>query len=186
MTHSSPIRTTRLELLAATLEHVRTEIEAPERLSSLLGATVSPDWPPGEYDADAMEFFRERLEQGGPAVVGWYGWYAIRREDGDVPATLVGAAGYLGPSDDQGRVEIGYSILPAWQAQGYATEITEALVSRALADIDVRVVLAHTQEHNHASIRVLQRCGFVLEGEGSEPGSLRFELARVHGDPRGL
>jgi [ribosomal protein S5]-alanine N-acetyltransferase len=175
MTHSSPIRTARLELVAATLEHVLTEIEAPERLSSLLGATVSPDWPPGEYDAAAMEFFRERLEQGGPAVVGWYGWYAIQRADGGLPAALVGAAGYLGPPDDQGRVEIGYSILPAWQAQGYATEITKALVDRALAT-GVRLVLSHTQANNHGSIKVLERCGFARTGEGSEPGSLRFEF----------
>jgi [ribosomal protein S5]-alanine N-acetyltransferase len=172
-----PIRTARLELVAATLEHVRTEIETPEHLSALLGAAVSPDWPPGEYDADAMGFFRERLEQGGPAVVGWYGWYAIQRADGGLPDALVGAAGYLGPPDEQGRVEIGYSILPAWQAQGYATEITHALVDRALADTAVRLVLAHTQADNHGSIKVLERCGFTRTGEGSEPGSLRFELA---------
>jgi ribosomal-protein-alanine N-acetyltransferase len=168
-------------LLAATLEHVRTEIEAPERLSALLGAAVSPDWPSGEYDADAMEFFRERLEEGGPAVVGWYGWYAIRKADGDVPATLVGSGGYLGPPDEQGRVEVGYSILPAWQAQGYATEITKALVDRALSDSDVRLVLAHTRADNLGSIRVLERCGFAMTGEGSEAGSLRFELAAKPG-----
>lgn len=174
--HSSPIRTDRLDLVAATLDHVRTEIEAPERLEALIGASVSPDWPPGEYDASAMEFFRDRLEQGGPDVVGWYGWYAIRRPDGDRPVTLIGAAGYLGPPDDQGRVEIGYSLLPAWRGQGYATEITQALASRALSNPGVRLIVAHTQAENHASARVLERCGFTPAGEGSEPGSLRFEL----------
>jgi RimJ/RimL family protein N-acetyltransferase len=109
--------------------------------------------------------------------VGWYGWYAIQSADDGLPAALVGAAGYLGPPDEQGQVEIGYSILPAWQAQGYATEITRALVDRALADADVRLVLAHTQADNHGSIKVLERCGFTRTGEGSEPGSLRFELA---------
>jgi RimJ/RimL family protein N-acetyltransferase len=176
--NSYPIQTARLELIAATLNHVRMELEAPERLATLLGATVPPDWPPGEYDASAMEFFRGRLEQGGPAVVGWYGWYAIRKADGERPATLVGSAGYLGPPDDQGQVEVGYSILPEWQAQGFATEITQALVAHAFAHPGVSMARAHTHADNHPSIRVLERCGFTLAGEGSEPGSLRFELPR--------
>ncbi len=164
-------------MVAATLDHVRTEIEAPDRLGALLGAVVSPDWPPGEYDASAMEFFRERLVEGGPAVVGWYGWYAIRNADKDQPAALVGAAGYLGPPDGQGDVEIGYSILPGFRAMGYATEITHALVSHASADPRVRRILAHTRSDNPGSIRVLERCGFRMTGDGSEPRSLRFELA---------
>src|SRR5262249_37537499 len=39
-----------------------------------------------------MEFFRERLAAD-PGSLGWYGWYALYREE----AVVVGAAGYLGP-----------------------------------------------------------------------------------------
>jgi hypothetical protein len=48
----------RLTLIASTLVHLRTELESPEQLASLLNAVVSPEWPTGEYDRDAMEFFR--------------------------------------------------------------------------------------------------------------------------------
>jgi len=170
------IQTGRLDLIAATLEHVQTELTAPDRLGSLLGAVVPEAWPAGEYDTAAMEFFRDRLEQGGPEVVGWYGWYAVRREEAGSPATLVGSGGYLGSPSPEGEVEIGYSLLPASRGHGYATEITEALVARALADPRVRRVIAHTQQDNQASIRVLERCGFSRAGEGEEPGSLRFTL----------
>lgn len=139
-------------------------------------------WPAGEYDAAAMEFFRDRLEQGGPEVVGWYGWYAVRREEAGSPATLVGSGGYLGPPSPEGEVEIGYSLLPASRGQGYATEITQALVARARADPRVRRVIAHTQQDNQASIRVLERCGFSRTGEGEEPGSLRFVFGRLSSD----
>lgn len=170
------IQTVRLDLIAATLEHVQTELTAPDRLGSLLGAVVPEGWPAGEYDTAAMEFFRGRLEQGGSEVVGWYGWYAVRREEAGSPATLVGSGGYLGSPSPEGEVEIGYSLLPASRGQGYATEITQALVDRALADPRVRRIIAHTQQDNQASIRVLERCGFSRTGAGEEPGSLRFTL----------
>lgn len=172
------LRTTRLDLIAATLEHVQTELAAPDQLGALLGVAVPADWPPGEYDTGAMEFFRDRLEHGGPSVVGWYGWYAIQRAEEGSPAALLGAAGYLGPPTSEGEVEIGYSLLPAWRGQGYATEITAALVDHAFADPRVQRVIAHTDAANQASMRVLERCGFLLIGEGGEPGSLRFEQAR--------
>jgi len=70
MTGSKPIKlsTNRLELIAATLDHICAELEAPERLPFLLDAEVEPGWPPGEYDRGAQEFFRDRLKEGGVAA----------------------------------------------------------------------------------------------------------------------
>jgi len=172
------MRTARLTLAAATPAHLRTELDAPERLASLLGAEVADDWPSGEYDRDAMEFFHERLREGGDAAAGWYGWYAIRHADGDGPRALVGAGGYLGPPDEDGIVEIGYSVLPEWQRRGYAGEIASALVARAFALAGVARVIAHTTLENAGSVTVLTRLGFVTAGPGPEPGIIRFELPR--------
>lgn len=169
------VGTRRLTLYAATLAHVRAELEHPDRLGLLLDAEVSPAWPPGEYDRDALEYFRARLEAGGADVVGWYGWYAVKEPDPEGPRTLVGAAGYLGPPDASGAVEIGYSVLPEWQRRGYATEIVEALVQRAFSQPGVRRVIAHTTLANVASATVLLRCGFRQVGAGTEPGGVRFE-----------
>jgi RimJ/RimL family protein N-acetyltransferase len=178
---SKPIRlhTERLMMIAATLEHVRVELETPERLSALLDAEVSPDWPTGEYDRDAMVYFRARFEEGGEAVEGWYGWYAVREADDEGPRALVGAGGYFGPPDPQGIVEIGYSILPEWQRRGYASEMVQALLARAFKFAQVKQVIAHTIETNTASIGVLLRCGFQAAGAGQESGTLRFACSRL-------
>lgn len=164
-----------LSLVAATLLHILTELETPDQLSVLLNATVSSAWPTGEYDRDAMEFFRTCFEQGGDAVIGWYGWYAIRDADGESPRTLIGAGGYFGPPDADGTVEIGYSILPEWQRRGYASAMVDALVEHARALHNVARAIAHTTPENAASVAVLRRCGFLAAGAGRESGTIRFE-----------
>lgn len=169
----------RLELVAATLAHVEAELEGADRLAALLGASVAPGWPPGEYDRGAQEYFRDRLAEGGPALVGWLAWYAVRRADGDAPAVLVGAGGYLGPPTPEGEVEIGYSVVAGERGRGYATELARSLVDRALAHAEVSRIAAHTDAGNVASIAVLERVGFRRAGPGAEPGSLRFVLDRA-------
>ena len=64
------LSTNRLELVSATFDHVCAELESAQRLASLLKAHVKPGWPPGEYDRDAQRFFRDRLKEGGAAVIG--------------------------------------------------------------------------------------------------------------------
>jgi RimJ/RimL family protein N-acetyltransferase len=167
------IRTARMTLVAATLEHVEAELAG--RLGGLLGLDVPPGWPPGEYDRDAQDFFRERLRDEGPAAVGWYGWYALLRGDGGAPDALVGAGGYLGPPDAEGTVEIGYSILPEWEGRGLASELAVALAERALAMPTVTRVIAHTDAENAGSRAVLERAGLRPAGDGPIPGSLRYE-----------
>ena len=179
MNNPTQLDTRRLLMIAATLEHVRTELESPEHLSILLDAQVSSAWPTGEYDTDAMEFFRARLEEGGKEVEGWYGWYAIRKADAQGPRALVGAGGYFGPPDSEGVVEIGYSVLPEWRRMGYASELVQVLLERAFSHAQVTKVIAHTTESNAASIGVLLRCGFLAADVGKEAGTLRFERCRT-------
>jgi RimJ/RimL family protein N-acetyltransferase len=90
----------------------------------------------------------------------------------------VGAAGYFGPPGNDGQVEVGYSVLPEWQRQGYATEMVELLVSHAFAFAKTREIVAHTAAENAASIGVLISTGFAQSGVVE--GNLRFELAREH------
>lgn len=176
------LRSDRLTLVASSLEHVRTELESPSQLATLLGAEVSTSWPTGEYDRDAMEFFCARLEEGGEEVEGWYGWYALSPADSGSSRTLVGAGGYFGPPDTEGTVEVGYSVLPEWQRRGYAGEMVRMLVEHAFTFPRVDRVIAHTTKANPASISVLLRCGFRAEGAGREVGTLRFEYSRTPRD----
>lgn len=179
MNNPTQLNTQRLLMIAATLEHFRTELESPNHLSILLDAQVSSAWPPGEYDRDAMEFFRARLEEGGTKVEGWSVWYAVRKADAQGPRALVGAGGYFGPPDSEGVVEIGYSVLPEWRRMGYASEMVQALLERAFSNAQVTKVIAHTTESNAASIGVLSHCGFLATGVGKEAGTLRFERCRT-------
>jgi len=171
----------RLTLVASTATHVRTELETPGQFADLLGAVVSPNWPSGEYDRDAMEFFLARFEEGGESAEGWYGWYALGPLDEPGPRSLLGAGGYFGPPDDDGSVEVGYSVLPEWQRRGYASEIVRLLVRHAFTFPRTRRIIAHTAENNLASIKVLLRSGFQRVGAGPEAGTLRFECPRAIG-----
>jgi len=171
-----PIRTERLDLVPATLAHLDAEMESPARLGRLLGAEIPASWPPGEYDRSAMEFFRDRLSESADAV-GWYGWYAVLRPLDGGGRMLIGAGGYFGPPGADGVVEVGYSIAPEFERRAFATEMVEALVSRALRVAGVVRVIAHTKAANTGSIRVLERCGFTPAGAGHEPGTVRYERA---------
>ncbi len=171
--------THRLDLIASTLDHLLAELESTERFAAVLGVEVGPGWPPGEYDRNAIEFFRDRLLEGGEEVVGWYGWYAVRRASVDLPAVLVAACGFFGPPEERGEVEIGYSVVASFRRQGYATEIVHALVDIAFSDPGVQRVVARTTQRNIASISTLKRAGFIQATAADGEGIIRFELARA-------
>ncbi|MEZ4300531.1 MAG: GNAT family N-acetyltransferase [Polyangiaceae bacterium] len=173
------IRTARLDLIAATAEHLRAE-DNPQLLGELLQAEVPEGWPPGSYDRDAIDFFLAKAIEGGEAVIGWYAWYAVRRPVAGERASLVAAVGYFGPPSGDGTVEIGYSVVPSARNQGYATEAAEALTRRALALPGVERVTAEAHDTNVSSIRALLRCGFRRTGPGREEGHSRYERRRFN------
>lgn len=183
MTKHHLLHTRRLEMLAATLEDIQAEISDRASLGPKLGAAVPDSWPPGEYDDDALRFFEEQLVAS-PKSSRWLSWYVMSVED-SCDRVLVGAAGYLGPPDDDGIVEIGYSLIPESRGKGYATEAVNALAANALADPDVQRIIAHIEAANHASAAVLRRCGFEAVGPGESPSSLRFERRRPSAGPSG-
>jgi ribosomal-protein-alanine N-acetyltransferase len=176
--NNASLRTARLDLVAATIDHLAAELEDPQRFANLIGAVVLPSWPPGEYDRHAITYFHDRLAETGAAAAGWYVWYAIRRTTADCPATLVAGGGYFGPPLPDGTVEIGYSVVPEWRRQGYATELVQALIQRAFEEPRVRRILAEAEVANIASIGVLGRCGFRRMGTGREPHYDRYQCER--------
>jgi uncharacterized damage-inducible protein DinB len=91
---------------------------------------------------------------------------------------VAGIVGFKGRPNAEGTVEIGYSVLAEYQRQGIASEAAAGLVEQAFRAGDVRRVIAETLPALTGSIRVLERNGFRLIGEGSEPGVIRFELTR--------
>lgn len=176
MSHQvSNIHTPHLVLIASTVDHLRIELDAPSHLGEALGAEVPSSWPPGLYDRDAMQFFLEQATLGGNEAIGWFGWYAIRPATENNAALLVASGGYCGPPSSDGTVEIGYSVVEEERRKGYATEIVNALVARALAVPQVTRVVAEVHEDNGASIAVLRRSGFVRIGPGRDDEHFRYE-----------
>lgn len=76
-------------------------------------------------------------------------------------------------------VEVGYSIMPDYQRLGFASEATAALIGWAFSHPEVQLVTAETLPTLVDSIRVLEKNGFHLLGEGSEKGVVRYGRKRV-------
>ncbi len=106
------------------------------------------------------------------------GWFSLR-PDPD------------GPPDE---VELGYRLRQAAWGKGYATEGSQALVAKAFAKLDVRVVWGETMAVNVASQKVMEKVGMtvaqeiptpedMLAVEGSERGGYRYEIVRDHWRP---
>ncbi|MDX3664389.1 GNAT family N-acetyltransferase [Streptomyces sp. ID05-26A] len=73
---------------------------------------------------------------------------------------VVGSLGLFWPPSN-GRVEIGYGVVPSRQGRGYASEATAALTAFALELNDVHTVHANVEPANPASARVLEKAGFT-------------------------
>ncbi|WP_073386320.1 GNAT family N-acetyltransferase [Jatrophihabitans endophyticus] len=77
----------------------------------------------------------------------------------------VGLAGFHGPPDERGMVEVGYRIDPAQRRRGYATQSLETLLAVARTHPDVHVVRATITPVNNASRSLVERYGFDEVGE---------------------
>jgi len=173
--HADPIATERLDLVPATPAGLRAALDSTTTLGAHLDAVVPAGWPPEYVDPLALQFTLDRLAQH-PQEDGWWMYFAVLRQA--QPRTLIGVAGYKGPPTPEATVEIGYGIVPEQRRRGFATEAARALIGHAFAIPTIDRVLAETLPELVPSIGVLHKCGFRLLGEGSEPGVIRFELAR--------
>lgn len=96
-----------------------------------------------------------------PECLGW-----ITRVVLDVGRrVVVGKAGFHGPPDADGMVEVGYSIDPVYRRQGYARAALEAMLDRAAHEPSVRTVRATISPDNLASRALVLQYGFVEVGE---------------------
>lgn len=77
----------------------------------------------------------------------------------------VGRAGYHGPPDADGMVEIGYAVDPAHRRRGYARAALEALLKRAREEPAVRTVRVTITPANTASSDLAAQYGFTAVGE---------------------
>ena len=177
----STLRTQRLVLLQATPDTLRAELVSRHALGEGLGADVPESWPPELYDADAIRWTLTWLGEH-PENANWSLYYIAEAPSRESSRPrLIGVAGYKGPPDESGVVEVGYGIVPERRRRGFASEAVRALVARAFGDARVKTVVAHTLPQLVASIGVLRTTGFSFDGPGNdphEPTAIRYVLPR--------
>jgi ribosomal-protein-alanine N-acetyltransferase len=96
-----------------------------------------------------------------PAAARWIARAVVSEPDGAV----VGAAGFHGPPDAAGMVEVSYAVATAHRRQGYATAMLAALLEWAAAEPEVRVVRASISPDNAGSLATIAGFGFSPAGE---------------------
>lgn len=175
------IETARLKLIPATVDLARAELNDHRALGLLLRASIPENWPPQTL-GDALPLFLRRLEAE-PDQVGWFGWYALSACDPTGLPVLVASGGFLGPPR-MGVAEIGYAVLPQFQGQGYATELVGGLIQWALGHLGVDRIAAETEWANPASVRVLNKAGFVRDGAAAASEGARFIYSRARSIPK--
>ena len=146
-------------------------LESDDALATVLGCDVVPGWA---SFTTALRSTRDALAAN-PAGSAWGARFFIA---GD-PPELIGWGGFKGPPRD-GIAELGYEIAEERRGRGLATAATRAMLAEAFADERVELVIAHTLAERNASTRVLEKAGFLYDGEAQEDGAVvwRFALAR--------
>jgi RimJ/RimL family protein N-acetyltransferase len=130
-------------------------------------------------DPDVMWFLtggeptpRERIENhiiprvlGFHARSGWQGYWAAEVKP---EREFIGWFHLL--PDEDGSVDLGYRLRKAAWNKGYATEASRALIRKCFTELGVDRMTAHTMTVNHASRRVMEKCGLALFDTHPSPG----------------
>ena len=122
------LETQRLKLLPFTLELKKVTLAERARLTEMLGVAIPDTWP-GADMLEALPFFIEAMEKDPLGLV--CDGIILHKAD----QIAIGGIGFHGPPDEAGRVEIGYNIIPAYQGQGYATEMARRAIDRAFQSV---------------------------------------------------
>ena len=111
-----------------------------------------------EEAADTVGFLMGVYENGdGPLV------YPVLLKDG----TYIGYVQAV-PFDD-GTWEVGYHIGAAFTKKGYATEAVKAFLPVIMPKLGLHRMKGICLADNKASVKVMERCGFIKEFEGVGP-----------------
>lgn len=111
-----------------------------------------------------------------PSAAPWTTRAAVSVPDG----VVIGDAGFHGPPDEAGMIEVGFTVVPTYRRQGYARAMLTALLARATAEPGVKTVRARVKSDNSASLATLAGFGFTPVGEqGNQHDGLVivFEIA---------
>jgi RimJ/RimL family protein N-acetyltransferase len=125
------------------------------------GAITGVRLPPFFLTQDWLWRYRRDQILREPASAPWL----VRAVVAEPAGIVVGHAGFHGPPDDAGMVEIGYTILPEHRRRGYGRAAVAALLAEAAASPEVRTVRASISPDNAASLALARSFGFAQVGD---------------------
>lgn len=166
-----PIKTKRMYLVPATVKLYLLELHDREGFASTLGAKVPETWPPDQMTPEVIEEFISRMKARDRKV--WSFYWLLCRQESEVPV-LVGNGGFLCHNNE--ILELGYSVLSEYQRKGYATEAVRSMLEWAFPNLQKDRIIAYTYPYLKASIRVLEKNGFLFKGKAQNEGMLLYEL----------
>jgi RimJ/RimL family protein N-acetyltransferase len=144
-------------------ERLRLRRSRPEDAEAIAAYRSDPEV--GRYqgwertDTEGIRADIEQMAGRSPGEPG--GWVQLSVEERETGG-LVGDVG-LSPADGEaGVVKLGYTMAPAFQGRGYATEAVGALIDYAFDRLGADVVRAYASAENAPSIRVAEKVGMQL------------------------
>lgn len=106
---------------------------------------------------------------------GFAPWTAVLRAE----ARVIGWGGLnVDPFAPGWGIEVTYYFHPMHWGQGYATELVLAALQQAFGTLGLAAVGAFVRPANLASVRVLEKCGFTLQGYETRLERDRYEIQR--------
>jgi len=168
-----------------TTERLSIRRSRPEDAAAISAYRSDPDvhryqgWE--RTDEESIRTEIEEMAGRSPGAPGGWVQFTVEERDG---GRLVGDVGMSPADGEPGVVKIGYTIVPAFQGRGYATEAVRALIAYAFDTLDADVVRAYASAENAPSIRVAEKVGMRLieRFEGVDGGErwfgVRYELRR--------
>jgi RimJ/RimL family protein N-acetyltransferase len=170
-----PIVTPRLELVSMSMRFMELLLDRDlAAAGDEIGATVPVDL---RDSLDTFLQFRIADLSVDPSAQPWLG-RAMVLTDPDGTRRIVGTCGFHAPPGHTGRVEVGYSVQPAYRRQGIATEVVRALLDWAHAT-GIDRFRASVAPDNVASLAIIRGLGFRQVGvqiDDIDGEELVFEL----------
>ena len=96
-----------------------------------------------------------------PKINKWFVRFIVPKEHREV----IGSISFHGAPDNEGMIEIGLGIEPAFQGKGYAKEALQAMWRWAVGFPEVKTLRYTVSPDNLPSIAVINNFGFDLKGQ---------------------
>ena len=160
------LRTARLRLRPyreADFETLFRELVLDPAVVSLWRDYADPKLTVAERRAMAERDLGSWIEEG---IAAGYPTWILEAADSALgpPGEFVGAAGVFPPENEWGpEPEVGCLLASRHHGRGLATEALTAVIVDATERLGIPVLVAIIDEENVASVRLVDKCGFVLE-----------------------